>query len=372
MHYLPDDFYLRDDACSPRMGRFRYQIFAGRRRVELAAPAILALRRRHALTSDVTTDPSWFVSRAAAWGDGPLAVVLEQDGQPAAAVLLRGRKRLGVPTGVVRCGNPSGDGAVVAALGQRVAALEMAAGAVLGLPWVHTVMASVRGAEEVPAATPGTARIECTWFERKVGTDLSLNGGFEGFLLRFPLPGRRDQRHLRRRAERELGLVFVPDLLPADTIRAVEELHGGSAHPAAGGRSLRLEAAIRQTPGSFAMGVRDMAGRWMSYLSGWRQKEGTFVEWQLDRCEPSGFSSHLMQTCFLEHEAAHGVGRVAFVGGAPAALGCHCAPDRCLDLLATRVGVQGRIARKLATRLCPQGQVLPLQGAAVVLAPDQA
>ncbi len=361
-------FSMLDDTCSSRPDRFGCQVFVGRRRVAAAASVVESLRQSLGVASDMTTNMFWFMSRMAVWQNSPLVVVLEKDNQPAAAVLLYGKQKFGVPTGVIKGGSRSGDGLVIAAAGQRVAALEAAAGAVLALPWVHTILASMRGATEPKAVTPETARIHCAWHTTDVSTDLSLEGGFEGFLSRLRPRSRRNYYYFRRRAERELGVVFVPDLLPEDAAKAVEELHGASMYSVSRAHSIRLEAAIRQTPGYFAMGVRDAAGQWLSYLSGWRQPEGTYVEWQLNRDELQAASlSTVMRTYFLEHEAAHGVTRVVFVGGLSAALGRYCAPDSRLDLLATRRGIRGRIGRELVTRLRPQGQVaLMLQSAALV------
>ncbi len=369
---MPDDFYMRGDARSSEVGQFRCRLFVGRKRVQSAIPIVQALRRFHGLTSDMTTDPFWLLNRAAVWRNSPLVVVLERDGHPVAAVLLFGRNQFGVPTGVIKGGNLSGDGVVVAASGQRMVAIEAAAKAVLGLPWVHMVMVSVRAAGTTPSATPDAANIAFGWLGREVSTDLSLEGGFEGFLSRLRPRSRRNYYYFRRRAERDLGLSFVPDLQPDDAIQAVEELHGASMYPVPRGRSRRWEAAIRQVPGSFAMGVRAPSGRWMSYLSGWRQKEGTFVEWQLNRHELRAASlSTVMRTYLLEHEAARGVKRIVFVGCTSDALGRYCAPDGCLDLLATRTGVRGRLAQELMLRLCPQGHVARLMQAAQAPVPDQ-
>ena len=371
---MPDDFYLHEAIGSSRIGPFSCELFVGRRRVQSATPIIQALRRSHGQTSDMTTDPSWLLDRAMVWRNSPLAVVLERDGQPAAAVLLYGRNQLGVPTGVIKGGNQAGDGVVVAAARQRVAAVEAAATAALRLPWVHTVMASVRGAGTTSTFTPEDPHIGCAWLGREVSTDLSLEGGFEGFLSRLRPRSRRNYYYFRRRAERELGLSFVPDMQSEDAIEAVEELHGAAMYPVPRGRSRKWQAAIRQVPGSFAMGVRDPSGRWMSYLSGWRQKEGTYVEWQLNRHEMAAASlSTVMRTYFLEHEAARGVKRIVFVGGTSDALGRYCAPDGCLDLLATRTGVRGWLGQKLMLRMRPHGQVAALvRNAALVPAADPA
>ena len=102
---MPDDFYMRGDARSSEVGQFRCRLFVGQKRVQSAVPIVQALRRFHGLTSDMTTDPSWLLNRAAVWRNSPLVVVLERDGHPVAAVLLFGRNQFGVPTGVIKGGN---------------------------------------------------------------------------------------------------------------------------------------------------------------------------------------------------------------------------------------------------------------------------
>ena len=143
----------------------------------------------------------------------------------------------------------------------------------------------------------------------------------------------------------------------------MEALHGASTHPVPHARARRFEAAIRATPGYFAMGVRDGAGQWLSYLSGWRQPEGTFVEWQLNHKAFEARSlSTVMRTCLIEHEAACGVPQIVFVGGTSQALGRYGAPERCFDILATQEGVRGFLARHLVTRLRPQSRIALLMG----------
>ncbi len=352
--------------------RYACRLFIGQRRAAAAAPVVEALRQSLGLASDMTTHVPWFVARTAAWRNSPIIAVLEEDDQPVAAVLFYDRQQFGIPTGVIKGGNRSGDGLVVAAPGQRMAALQAAIAAVLALPWVHMVLVSMRGEALLEATAPAMPPFDCVWHSREVSTHLSLAGGFEGFLSRLRPRSRRNYRYFRRRAENELGLAFVPSLRPDDAMQAVAELHGVAMHPVPRARARRLEAAIRDTPGHFAMGVRDAAGRWLSYLSGWRQSEGTFVEWQLNRHDMRAASlSTVMRTYLLEHEAAGGVTQVVFVGGTSAALGRYCAPERCFDLLATPAGVRGRLTKRFMTRLHPRGQVaLLMQGAASDPAPE--
>jgi len=351
--------------------RYACRLFIGQRRAAAAAPVVEALRQSLGLASDMTTYVPWFVARTVAWRNSPVIAVLEENDRPVAAVLFYGRQQFGIPTGVIKGGNRSGDGLVVAAEGHRIAALQAAIAAALALPWVHMVLVSMRGEATPEAMASATPSFDCVWHSREVSTHLSLAGGFEGFLSRLRPRSRRNYRYFRRRAENELGLAFLPNLRPDDAMQAVAELHGIAMHPVPRARAHRLEAAIRDTPGYFAMGVRDAAGRWLSYLSGWRQPEGTFVEWQLNRHDmPAVSLSTVMRTYLLEHEAASGVMQVVFVGGTSAALGHYCAPDRCFDLLATPAGVQGRMIKRFMARLHPRGQVALLtRGAASGSAP---
>lgn len=333
-------------------------VHVGAKQILAFSPVIEKLRHSCGLHTDMMTDPSWFVSRTVLWGNDPIVVSLEQNRQTVAAVLFYGRQIFGVPTGVVKGGNRSGDGLVIAPAGQRLPALKAASARMLATPWVHTVLASLRGVVAPEQGMAAQDRIDCALHPRTVNTHLSLEGGFEGLLSRIRPRSRRNYRYFRRRAENELGLEFVPDLNPDEAVQAVETLHAVSMHPVPRPRALKLEAAIRGTPGYFAMGVRTPNREWLSYISGWRQPDATFVEWQLNHHEYEAQSlSTVMRTYFLEHEAARGVPQVVFVGGTSSALGRYCAPESCVDLLATRRGLRGSVAKELMTRLRPQSQV---------------
>lgn len=346
---------------------FSCRVFTGERQAIAIAPTVQRLRQACGMSADMTTDMSWFISRTMLWGNDPVVVLLDLDGQSTAAALFYHRRHRGFPTGVVKGGSRSGDGLIIAPPRLRTAALQAAMANVLSLPWVHTILASLRSAE-TPDRAPATLQEQGdgAWRVREVGTHLSLEGGFEGFLSRQRPRSRRNYRYFRRRGEKELGLVFVPSLTQMEAVQAVEALHGVSIFPVPHARALRLEAAIRGTPGYFAMGVRDVAGRWLSYMSGWRQPDGTFVEWQLNHRQFEAASlSTVMRTYFLEHEASRGVPQVVFVGGTSMALGRYCAPNLCYDAFSIRDGWRGFIVKQLVTRLRPETELgLLIRGAA--------
>lgn len=334
------------------------RIFTGRKQVAVAAPTVEAMRRAYGLDADMTTDMGWFVSRTVLWGNIPIVVLVDQGTKPVAAVLLYERRFCGVPTGVIKGGNGAGDGVVVAPLALRTAALQVALAKALSLPLTHTVLVAVRGLDaQAPAVRP-QAGLDAQWRAREVETHLSLAGGFEGFMSRLRTRSRRNYRYFKRRAESELGVVFVSSLTGAEACQAVKELHGVSMHPVPRARAMRFQAAIQDTPDSFAMGVRDPSGRWLSYIAGWRHADATFVEWQLNHHEFAAASlSTVMRTYFLEHEALAGVREVIFVGGTSAALARYCKPDRCFDIVAIRRGLRGLVVKKLVTRLRPHSQL---------------
>ncbi len=339
------------------------RVFAGPSEAMGALPAVHALREAYGLEADRMTDVGWFVSRTVAWRNHPIVVLLERDTRPAAAVLLYGRRQWGLPSGLVRGGNRSGDGVVIAPPALRVAALTAAAECMLANPWVHSVLASVRG--EAPPSVSNFG-FQARWRARTVATDLSLTGGFEGVLSRMRPRSRRNYRYFRRRAESQLGAAFVPGLTDTQAEDAVSMLHGGGLHPQPLSRALRLLAVARETPGYFAMGVHDASGQWLSYLSGWREGGRSFVEQQLN--DPSMLAASLstvMRTCLMEHEAATGADEIVFVGGSSDALGRYCAPDQCLDLLATQAGLRGTVATGLVTTLRPRGEVATMVREAV-------
>ncbi len=315
---------------------------------------------------DPIADPGFFLSRQAALAAIPIMVVLEEV-VPVAAALFSAPKIRGVLTGVARAGNSTGDGILIAP-GNHFEILAVAIGGVLRLPWVHTVAACLRGEQTIDTPLPALAPFETRWRYSHIGSELSLEGGFEGFLSRLRPRSRRNYRYFRRRAEAEMGLSFVRDVGQEDAIAAVKQLHGVGLHFIPEKQALLTEAAIRQTMGSFAMGLRLPDGQWLSYLSGWRRDDITYVEFQLnDHRHQAASISTVMRTCLLEYEAARGTSRIIFIGGSTDALGRYCEPSRSLDLLVTRRGLRGHVAKMMAKALSPNGQTATMLKNAPVL-----
>ncbi len=141
---------------------------------------------------------------------------------------------------------------------------------------------------------------------------------------------RRNLRYYRRRAQSEFGCRFLPDLTAEQRRQAVQALFDKGTYPTAAQRAWRLEAALLAVPGHFAMGLQDEHGEWLSYITGWRGAEGTYIDWQLNRDSHEGASiSTVMRGYLLEHEAERQSPAIIFVGGTSPFWSRVCEPSIC-------------------------------------------
>jgi len=325
------------------------------KQIEDSRQVLTELRERVGQSDDMLTSPDWFTSRTLMWDATPVIVLQRLDGIVQSAVLLHVRCWHGISTGVLKCGNLTGDGGVVAPAAERARVLQQAMTLLLSHRFVHTVIATFRQPGG-SLAIPTTRAVH--WQPREMRCRLDLSGGLDSFLMRQSRKFRRNFRYYRRRAEVELGCRFVPELTAAQSVAAVRALHGQGTHPVPTRRALMHEQALRSTPGAFAMGLLDQDGQWLSYLAGWRQGDTTSVEWQLNLVDPETTSfSTVMRSFFLEHEATNGVQSVQFVGGTARSWARACEPETCYDILATRTDPIGRSVTALLAWLRPNGQM---------------
>lgn len=348
----------------------RIQVLVGRRRVAGAVAALNRLRDQTGQAADHQTAPEWFLTRTLMWGSYPVVVLFMRGDIVVAAALLHGRRIAGVPIGVLKSGDLSGEGGVVAPAWQRVQVMESAVKACLQAGLAHTILASVR--QVVPSLPLGqvyrwsldperTEGIDGVWQSRDVRTHLALEGSADGLTGDMGRKLRRNIRYYRKRSEQELGCRFLPMLSADQSIDAVRALHGCAPHPVPSRRAGRHEAALRCTPNGFAMGLIDRNGTWLSYLAGWRQADATYVEWQLNCADYPALSlTTVMRGYFLAHEAARGVPAVVFVGGTSAAWGRACRRELCDDLLAVRTGPMSTLLHAATAWVRPNGRIARL------------
>ena len=340
------------------------QVRIGGRKLRISQPEIDALRERTGQLDDAMTSPQRLISWAAMHDEQPAAVLLYRTGVLWGVALLTFRRLRGIPLGLATGGNLAGQGSVIAQDGEQVAVLEAATRFLLRRFLIPVVKFSLLLPYPVASLPAPVSRATVGhWSLREVRLRLRLEGGMPAVMERLSYKMRRNVRYYRRRAETQLGWIFVPAMTPAQRQHAVAALHGEAPYPTPARKAWLRESLMQDMPGGFAMGLHDPAGKWVSYLTGWRTSGGTYVDWQLNsESHESASVSTVMRAYLLEHEAARGSPSIVFVGLTAPFWGRACETAVCADLIATGNGPVGWLVRALATWISPSGQVAALLG----------
>lgn len=338
----------------------------GARSVYAAQPQIDALRQRTGQVDDILTSMQRFVPWTSMAHEIPGALLMHRSGELYGVALLSFRQQYGVPVGLVKAGNLGGQGGVIAAASGRIAVMETASRVLLNNALAHTVVLSTLWTDlAVPGPNVPVPGVQGEWHFREVRLRLDLSGGLEATMGRWSQRMRRNLRYYRRRAEAEFGCRFLPDMTAEQRWNAVAALFDKGRYPTEAKRAWRLEGALQETPGQFAMGLQAASGDWLSYIAGWRGADGSYIEWQLNSDHHEHVSvSTVMRSYLLEHEVGRQSPAIIFVGETAAFWSRVCEPSVCGDLLATRKGIVGSLARRLICRISPTGQVAKLHARA--------
>jgi len=349
-----------------RDGDTRVEALVGQRSIYAAQSQIDALRLRNGQADDVMTSLHRFLPWTSMVGELPIALLMYRSGVLHGAALLSFRQRYGIPIGLVKAGDLGGQGGVIAAPADQGPVLETAARVLLNNSLAHTVILSTQWPGRVVAgANLSVAGVQGQWHFREVRLRLDLSGGLDATMGRFSQRMRRNLRYYRRRAESELGCRFRSEMAPDYRQQAVAALFDKGKYATTARRARRLEAVLEATPGHFAMGLQAANGDWLSYVTGWRGADGTYVEWQrnCDQYQNASIST-VMRSYLLEHELGRKSPAIIFVGETAAFWSRVCEPSVCGDLFATRKGIVGHLARELICRFSPTGQVARLHAQA--------
>jgi hypothetical protein len=279
------------------------------------------------------------------------------------AVLLYRYTVLGCGIGMFSTNDRSGRGTLVAPAALRPVMAEMASRSLMDRG-VLAVLISFRdgnaansrkgldrsqpfGVSTAGGSTAKDKTARWVWRERETPDYLPLEETFDRTLAKIGTRTRRNMRYYRKRAEAELGCVF----LPAVRIDKREFLDFNRecmyAVPAkvAAWRYGSLEDI--ETP--LFMGIKDRAGRWLSLLGGRRHHGGTEILWQMNRSGLSAYSlSIVMRSYFMEHEIAHGMTKLYMEGGTAHPMRFSFVNDKVTDLVVVRRSRLGLVVPTLA------------------------
>lgn len=162
---------------------------------------------------------------------------------------------------------------------------------------------------------------------------------------------RSNMRYYRRRAEQELGCVFVPQVeaTPDEMLR----FNNACMYPIDKSTLQWRLKVLHALHAPFLMGLKDRDGQWLSVLAGRRFDDTSEILWQMNR---AGLPSHslgtVMRSYCMEQELARGARRLQVEGGTFHSMHHSFVKEELLDLVVVRSGAR-RVLRGLVNRFIP-------------------
>jgi hypothetical protein len=274
------------------------------------------------------------------------------------AVLLYRYMLLGCGIGTFSTNDRSGRGGLVAPAALRSAVAEMVSRSLMARGAL-TVLISFRDGcpaliksdlSERTSFNGAAIKDKSTrwaWRERETPDYLPLDKTFEGTLASLGPRTRRNMRYYRKRAETELGCVFLPE------VQISKEEFLGFNRECMYARPDKVASwrydSLKNIGRPLFMGIKDRDGRWLSLLGGRRTRAGTEILWQMNRGGLSPYSlSIVMRSYFMEYEIAHGMTKLYLEGGTGHPMRLSFVNDKVTDLVVVRRSAIGLLLPKLA------------------------
>jgi len=274
------------------------------------------------------------------------------------AVLLYRYMVLGCGIGMFSTNDRSGRGTLVAPAALRSTLAEMATRSLMDRG-VFAVLISFRdgdtgapnkGSDKSQAFGGSTANDKTArwvWRQREMPDYLPLEQTFDGTLAKIGTRTRRNMRYYRKRAEAELGCVFLPEVRIGK--REFLDFNRECMYAVPGKVASWRYQSLENLETPLFMGIKDKGGRWLSLLGGRRHHDGTEILWQMNRSGLSPYSlSIVMRSYFMEHEIEHGMTKLYMEGGTAHPMRFSFVNDKVTDLVVVRRSRLGLVVPTLA------------------------
>jgi hypothetical protein len=189
------------------------------------------------------------------------------------------------------------------------------------------------------------------WVQRKrtIPGYLPLSATYDATLAKIGQRTRSNLRYYRRRAEADLGCVFLPQIKVTREEVLCFNRQCMYAVPAsvAGWRYDSLNGLSEPV----FMGIKDREGRWLSMLGGRRYGDRSEILWQMNRRGLAASSlGTVMRSYCIEHEIAHGSRRLYIEGGTPHPIKFSFIPEELTDLVVVRRTLTAKAMQMIARR----------------------
>jgi hypothetical protein len=273
------------------------------------------------------------------------------------ALLLYEYQVLGFGVRAYSSNDRSGRGTMLALPFERLRVAAMASRVLLDRG-AHLIMLSFRtGSGETDKESaqifdfPSSLRITARWArrERSIAAYLELEPSYDATLAQLGQKTRRNMRYYRRRAEAQLGCVFVPEVeIGREEFLAFNR---ECMYPVPDYVATWRYDTEQTLAEPVLMGMKDGEGRWLGILGGRRHQDRMEILWQMNR---DGLAAHSLSTVMraycMEHEIERGMKRLYFEGGTAHTLHHSFVQEELMDLVVVRRSPIAWLMKEVAKR----------------------
>lgn len=195
--------------------------------------------------------------------------------------------------------------------------------------------------------------------QRTIPGYLPLAETFDATLAKIGQKTRSNLRYYRRRAEADLGCVFLPkiEVSREELLEFNQECMYAVPAEVAGWRY----DSLKELSEPIFMGVKDRDGRWLSMLGGRRYRDRSELLWQLNRDGLAANSlATVMRSYFIENEIAQGSSRLYIEGGTPHPIKFSFVEENLTDLVVMRRSLMAKVMQIVVQRWISRDNELSL------------
>jgi len=265
----------------------------------------------------------------------------------------------GIGVGAFATNDRSGRSTLVAVRSERSRVVALASRALLNRG-AHMILMSYRAGDGAGSSmATGSPLLEVTehgkesarWAQRKrtIPGYLPLSSTFDATLAKIGQRTRSNLRYYRRRAEADLGCVFLPRI--EATRKEVLRFNRQCMYAVPGSVAGWRYDSLKELSEPVFMGIKDREGRWLSMLGGRRYGDRSEILWQMNRSGHATSSlGTVMRSYYIEHEIAHGSRRMYIEGGTPHPIKFSFVPEELTDLVVMRRTLAAKAMQMVARR----------------------
>ncbi len=258
------------------------------------------------------------------------------------ALLIFEQNICGIGVGAFATNDRSGRSTLIAMAQDRSRVVALVSRALLKRG-AHLILMSFRagdgaGSGTTPlleAAKQGTEVARWAQRKRTIPGYLPLSKTFDSTVAKIGQRTRSNLRYYRRRAEADLGCVFLPQIEATreEVLRFNRQCMYAVPASVAGWRYDSLKDLCEPV----FMGIKGRDGQWLSMLGGRRYGDRSEILWQMNRNSHATSSlGTVMRSYYIEHEIAHGSRRMYIEGGTPHPIKFSFVPEELTDLVVMR------------------------------------